>query len=65
MDGPTNTVADITDEQLIRRAIMNARWKNGEPRWAAVANAFSLGSTYAIQLCRRFNVDPDKPKPQR
>jgi hypothetical protein len=56
----TQTVNDLPDESLIRRAVMNARPKRGEPRWAAVADAFGLGSTYAIQLCRRFNIDPDK-----
>lgn len=59
------TVADISDEQLLRRAVANCRDKSapsgGEhPRWVAVMDAFALGSTYAHQLCRRFGFDPNE-----
>lgn len=57
------TVHDIPDADLVRRAVRNA-WpkKRGKvPRWSAVADTFALGSTYSIQLCRRFDVDPDAP----
>lgn len=59
----TNTVADIPDDELLRRAVSQARpiYKGGrQPKWAAVMDVFMLGSTYAHQLCRRFNIDPDQ-----
>lgn len=57
----TSTVYDIPDEDLIRRAVWNARPRKGRvPRWSAIADAFGLGSTYSMQLCRRFDVDPDQ-----
>lgn len=55
-----NTILDIPDEELVRRAVLNARSKNNLPKWVAVMNTFGLGSTCATQLCRRFNVDPDE-----
>jgi len=59
------TVADIPDEQLLRRAVSNCRSKFApsgyeHPRWVAVMDTFALGSTYAHQLCRRFGFDPDE-----
>lgn len=57
-----NSVADIPDEDLIKRAVRNARAKAGRPKWTAVADAFGLGSTYAAQLCRRFAIDPDEQR---
>ena len=61
----TPSVADLRDEELLRRAVTNARSRlryKGEkhPRWTAVQDAFALGSTYAGQLCRRFDLDPDE-----
>lgn len=61
----TGTVADISDDALLRRAVraardlsVSARYKH--PRWVAVTFCFGLGSTYAHQLCRRFNLDPNE-----
>lgn len=55
------SVDDITDEQLLERAVKAARPRRGRvPRWSAVADLFALGSTYSIQLCRRFGLDPDQ-----
>lgn len=57
------SVADIPDADLLRRAVASARsksWRNRQPRWSHVAARFSLGSTYAAQLCRRFGFDPDE-----
>ncbi len=52
---------DVPDERLVERAVRGARPRKGRvPRWSAVADAFALGSTYATQLCRRFNIDPDQ-----
>jgi hypothetical protein len=30
------------------------------PLWTKVGTRFCLGSTYAMQLCRRFDFDPDE-----
>lgn len=59
------TVADIPDEQLLRRAVANCRSASapsGCPhwRWVAVMDTFALGSTYSHQLCRRFGFDPEE-----
>lgn len=56
------TVADIPDAELLRRAVRGARCAGPTPhyRWVAVMAAFALGSTYAAQLCRRFDLDPDE-----
>ena len=55
----------VSDEALLRRAVRNARDRScrkgvTHPRWVAVADAFALGSSFATQLCRRFDVDPDE-----
>lgn len=57
------SVADIPDEELLRRAVTSARSNRSrgyQPRWFAVMDAFLLGSTYAHQLCVRFGLDPDE-----
>lgn len=57
------TVADIPDSELLRRAVTNARMHHSagrHPRWYCVSAVFFLGSTYAQQLCRRFELDPDE-----
>lgn len=58
------TVADIGDNELLRRAVTAARrFHRGNakhPRWVGVMDVFLLGSTYASQLCRRFGLDPDE-----
>ena len=61
----TNTVADISDAELLRRAVRAARDRDHRkgykhPRWVAVMDAFSLGSTFARQLCRRLDLNPDE-----
>lgn len=61
----TQTVSSISDAKLLERAVLSARSRRknkGEkhPRWVAVMDAFQLGSTYAGQLCRRFDLDPDE-----
>lgn len=60
-------LSDISDEDLIRRAIKASRARDGStvPRWAAVADAFALGSTYSVELCQRFDVDPNEVVPGR
>jgi len=58
------SVESIPDKELLRRAVKGARARRrmGEAhyRWVAVMEAFALGSTYAMQLCRRFDLDPDE-----
>lgn len=54
---------DIPDEELLRRAVQQARATRSrgyQPRWVAVMDTFLLGSTYAWQLCQRFGFDPDE-----
>lgn len=58
-------VNSIADAELIRRVIANcavrprARNARTVPLWCKVSDAFSLGSTYAHQLCRKFGHDPE------
>lgn len=56
------SVADIPDADLLRRVVRSLvrnRPRRKEFAWAAVSEAFALGSTFATQLCRRFDIDPD------
>jgi hypothetical protein len=55
------TVADIPDDELLRRVVRHVvrRRLNGAPAWYAVNRAFSLGSTFSEQLCRRFGINPE------
>lgn len=58
-------VSGIPDEELLRRAVnrvRSPRYRKGSKhhRWVAVMDNFLLGSTFAHQLCRRFNLDPDE-----
>lgn len=53
----------ISDAVLLERAVRSARVNRGRgyhARWAGVMDAFGLGSTYARDLCRRFDIDPDE-----
>jgi hypothetical protein len=59
----TDTVNAISDERLLERAVKNARnpRKRGKhQRWTAVMAVFGLGSTFAAELCRRYNLDPEE-----
>lgn len=60
----TNTVDDIPDSVLLHRAVRTARANDRKgvkhPRWVAVMHCFSLGSTYARQLCERYGLNPDE-----
>ena len=61
-----NDVSSITDDALLRRSVTTARAKGRgyQPRWVAVMDRFQLGSTYATQLCKRFDLDPhEKVRP--
>jgi len=59
------SVSEIPDAELLSRAVNAARKRSarkGEkhPRWVAVMDAFQLGSGYAGELCRRFDLSPDE-----
>ena len=57
------SVSDIPDAELLGRAVKASRASASggyHPRWACVMESFSMGSTYARDLCRRYNVDPDE-----
>lgn len=59
---PERSVADIPDAELLSRVVRSVarnRPRRKEFAWAAVSEAFGLGSTYSMQLCRRFGLDPD------
>ena len=61
------SVTDYSDKNLIKRALLGARLNAPEEhaRWAAVAQNFFLGSTYAKELCRLYDLDPDEILPGR
>lgn len=61
------TVASIPDSDLVSRAIANLRntEPHARPRWDVASSVFGLGSTYAAQLCARFDKDPDEVLPGR
>ncbi len=57
-----STVACIADDELLRRVVRHvarSRRRRKGFAWAAVSDAFALGSTFSAQLCRRFGLDPD------
>jgi hypothetical protein len=61
-DGAPRTVASIPDAELlcrVVRSIVRNRPRRKEFAWAAVSEAFGLGSTFSAQLCARFCIDPD------
>lgn len=59
----TGTVADYSDESLLRRAVLYVvNHRKREPAWSRVSKVFGLGSTYSAQLCRRFGIDPETGK---
>lgn len=59
----TGAVADISDEDLLRRAMSNLCSRaRRRPAWDRVSDVFGLGSTYSAQLCRRFGRDPETGK---
>ncbi|AMO44253.1 hypothetical protein vBRpoSV10_200 [Ruegeria phage vB_RpoS-V10] len=54
-------MAEPTNEELLRRAVSNARIpRRRAPRWSAVMHVFNLGSTYAWNLCVRMGCDPEE-----
>lgn len=62
------SVNDIKDEDLIGRAVRECRRGRGRQKiilWSKVSDRFALGSTYSIELCRRYGLDPDEMVKER
>ena len=58
------TLADIPDSELLSRVVahlIKSRHKS-RPAWAAIYDAFCLGSSFSAQLCQRFGYDSDTGK---
>jgi hypothetical protein len=59
-----HSIADIPDSELLKRAVRNCRRPTrsrlGVPLWSVVGDRFALGSTFATELCRRFELDPSE-----
>ena len=60
-----SSVASIPDNELLRRAVTLCRGRDcrkgrPHPRWTAVMDTFALSSGFAMELCRRFGLDPDE-----
>jgi hypothetical protein len=56
-------VNDIKDNELLGRAVRECRRGRGRAKvylWSKISDRFALGSTYSMQLCRRFGLDPDE-----
>lgn len=57
------SVCEIPKDELISRAIRSfrpVRKRGGVARWIKVMDLFSLGSTYAHELCRLHGCDPNE-----
>lgn len=62
------SVDDIPDAELLRRGVRECRRGRGRatiPLWSKVKDRFALGSGYSMQLCRRFDLDPDEMVKER
>lgn len=60
-----NSITSIPDADLLKRTVKSARHRSfrkgsPHPRWTAVMDVFLLGSTFARELCCRFDLDPDE-----
>lgn len=57
---PFQFVGDYSMENMIERAVKNARPKcyGKSPRWVGVMDTFHYGSTTSAQLCAHFGLDP-------
>jgi hypothetical protein len=61
----TTTVHSIGIEELIGRAVKNARSRSHNkgvkhPRWVAVKDLLQLGAGFSMELCRHYGLDPDE-----
>lgn len=49
--------ADLTDEDLLRRAVLALLSGGKRPAWTVVMDALVLNSAAAVKLCRRLNIE--------
>jgi hypothetical protein len=58
---PAKQGAELSDLELLRRAVTYSRPCGFEvvEKWREIGALFGIGSTVAIQLCKRFGVDPN------
>ncbi len=50
---------ELAERELLRRAVRNARPREGKRvRWGVIGALFALGSTSSMRLCEEFKVDP-------
>ena len=55
------TVDDIPNSELLERAVRHAVLNRGRRMaWVAVMDMLALGSTFSMQLCRRYGIDPER-----
>lgn len=62
MAAPSEQHVDLSDDQLLRRAVTYTRPCGFEAieKWRAVATLFGVDRAVAQSLCRRFGVNPDE-----
>lgn len=58
---------EIPDAHLVERAVRASfqRVRVGQARWTGVVAALTVGSSVAIALCRRFDLDPYQTRERR
>jgi hypothetical protein len=63
MTTPSEQGAELSDVELLRRAVTYARPCGFEvvEKWRAVGWLFAVDEATAQRLCKRFGVDPDEP----
>lgn len=52
--------ADLTDEDLLRRAVLALLSGGKRPAWSVVMDALVLNSAAAVKLCRRLNIEQNE-----
>ena len=60
MNAPAEQEAELSDDELLRRAVIYSRPCGFEvvEKWRTVASLFSVGEAVAQSWCKRFGVDP-------
>jgi hypothetical protein len=59
---PAEQGAELSDVELLRRAVMYSRPRGFEivEKWRVGASLFGIGEAVMRSLCKRFGVDPDE-----
>jgi len=55
---PATNSSALSDPELLRRAVGNAKPNPGWPKFAAVMDVFSIDGIHAVKLCERFDFNP-------